>query len=122
MSRVTHSSMESVLGDGARLTWWALLVNLAPYLLIGGVAVGNQVVVVGNFAESFAKVSQEQEKVSENFRGDWRKVRPYLSDVEVAEIAQMSTADIRAKYHLKNNKTAQNWRKYAQAELAKVQS
>jgi len=121
MSRVTHSSMEDILGDSVLLAFWAVLVNLAPYLLIGGVAVGNQVVSV-TFAkdvESFAKVSDDKAKVSENFRGDWRKVRPYLSDDEVLAIARMSTAEIRTKYYLKTAKTAQNWRKYAQAEMAK---
>ena len=120
-SRVTHSSMEAVLGDGSGLTWWALLVNLAPYLLIGGVAVGNQVVSVnaGNFPESFAKVSDPQKESSEKVSGDWRKVRPYLSDEEVLAISRMSTAEIKAKYYLKTPKTAQNWRKYAQEEVSK---
>lgn len=126
MSRVTHSSMEGILGDRWLLAFWSVLVNLAPYLLIGGVAVGNQVVSI-SFAkdsESFAKVSDDKAKVSENFRGDWRKVRPYLSDEEVLAIAQMSTAEIRAKYYLKTAKTAQNWRRYAQADMEanKVQS
>lgn len=125
MSRVTHSSMETILGDGWLLAGWSILVNLAPYLLIGGVAVGNQVVSV-TFAkdvETFAKVSTEREEGSEKLSGGWRKVRPYLSDDEVLAIARMSTAEIRAKYYLKTAKTAQNWRKYAQAEVAKkVQS
>jgi hypothetical protein len=43
-SRVTHTSMADVLGEGRGLTWWSFLVNVAPYLLVGGVAVGNQIV------------------------------------------------------------------------------
>jgi hypothetical protein len=123
-SRVTHSSMESVLGSGYELTWWALLVNLAPYLLIGGVSVGNQVVSVSsqNVPESSPKLPEDENELSEKVRSDWRKVRPYLTDDEVLAIARMSTAEIRAKYYLKTAKTAQNWRKRAQAEVeAKVQ-
>ena len=124
VSRVTHTSMASVLAGGD-LTAWALLVNLAPYLLIGGVAVGNQVVSVNsqNVPESSAKVPEKENELSEKVRSDWRKVRPYLTDEEVLAIAHMSTAEIRAKYYLKTAKTAQNWRKRAQAEVAtKVQS
>src|SRR5690349_20306097 len=33
MSRVTHSSMEDILGDRWMLAGWSVLVNLAPYLL-----------------------------------------------------------------------------------------
>lgn len=122
MSRVTHSSMAVILDSDTKLTWWALLVNLAPYLLIGGVAVGNQVVSVssGNFPESSQKVFDAQEKLSEKVSGDWRKVRPFLSLEEVGEIARMSTKDIKLKYHLNTSKTAQNWRTYAQAEMEKV--
>ena len=121
VSRMEHVTMSAILGGG--VWWWSVAVNIMPMLLLGGVSVGNQVVVVGNFAESFANVPKEDAKVSANFRGDWRKVRPYLSDVEVTEIATLSTSEIRAKYHLNNNKTAQNWRKYAQVEVsARVQS
>lgn len=122
MSRVTHESMAVVLNTEGKLTWWALLVNLAPYLLIGGVSVGNQLVSVSsqNLPESSPKVSDDEEKVSGNFPNDWRKVRPYLTDEEVLAISRMSTAEIRAKYYLKTAKTAQNWRSYAQKELTKV--
>lgn len=119
-SRVTHKSMEFVLGDGYGLTWWAFLVNLAPYLLIGGVAVGNQVVSVTSekLPESSPKVSEGEKKLSEKVPSDWRKVRPYLPDEEVLAISRMSTAEIRAKYYLKTAKTAQNWRNYAQKEIS----
>jgi len=50
VSRVTQTSMADVLSHGA-LNWWAFLVNVAPYLLIGGVSVGNQVVTVRTESE-----------------------------------------------------------------------
>jgi hypothetical protein len=43
VSRITHMSMDSVLGQG--LTWWwSGVVNAAPALLLAGVALGNSVV------------------------------------------------------------------------------
>ncbi len=44
MSRVAGESIHSILGDGILLFGWSAVVNVAPYLLIGGVAVGNQIV------------------------------------------------------------------------------
>jgi hypothetical protein len=119
VSRVTHESMADVLGRGWWLNGWALLVNIAPYLLIGGVAIGNQVVSVssGNNGKDDRKVSGEGSESSGKFPGDWRKVRPYLVYDEIIAISQMSTSDIKSKYHLKNDKTARNWRAYAQAEV-----
>lgn len=46
MSRVAGVSIHHVLGDGFLLFGWSAVVNVAPYLLIGGVAVGNNVVTV----------------------------------------------------------------------------
>jgi hypothetical protein len=50
ISRVTHESMAVVLKTES-LTVWAILVNIAPYLLIGGVAVGSQIVMVNETNE-----------------------------------------------------------------------
>jgi hypothetical protein len=118
VSRIQHDTMSDVLRGG--VWWWSVAVNIMPMLLLGGVSVGNQIVAEGskNLPESFAKVSDEQEKLSEKVSGDWRKVRPYLSDEEVKDITQMSTANIQKKYHLKTAKTALNWRGYAQKELS----
>lgn len=116
-SRVTHTSMAAVLAGGS-LRWWALLVNLAPYLLIGGVAVGNQVVSVSsqNVPETFGKVSDDEQKLSSNFPNDWRKVRKLLSDDELREMATMSGGDIAYKYGV-SERTATNWRNKAKAEV-----
>ena len=122
-SRVTHKSMEMILGDGVGLTWWALLVNLAPYLLIGGVAVGNQLVSAssGNVPESFQKVTEDEQKVTGNFPNDWRKFRKLLSREQMAEIARMTNGEISYKYGV-TERTASNWRAKAQVEVSeKVQ-
>lgn len=126
VSRMQHDSMTDVLNDG--VWWWSIAVNIMPLLLIGGVSVGNQIVSVGSQegsvagSESSAKVSDVEKKVSENFPNDWRKVLPYLSPEEVQAISEMSTADIKAKYHLKTSKTALNWRGYAEEEVKKMEA
>jgi hypothetical protein len=110
-SRVTHSSMAAVLGTGRALTWWAFLVNVAPYLLIGGVAVGTQVVTV-NAANADANGS--------------RTVRPE-NGAGVRTYASLTNTE---KYYILNNKSAaiadelgvtpravQKWRKRVQDEI-----
>lgn len=121
VSRMRHDSITDVLRNGD--WWWSTAVNVMPMLLIGGVSVGNQVVAVssGNSSETFQKVTEDERKLSENFPNDWRKVLPFLSPDEIIAISQSKTADIQNKYHLKTPKTALNWRKYAQDEVAKMQ-
>lgn len=120
VSRVTHESMALVL-EREGLWWWALLVNLAPYLLIGGVAVGNNVVSVssadgGNFA---GNLPQGQGKLTGNFPTDWRKIRKQLTDEQIRRIATGKTEDICYEFGIMD-RTARNWRKAAQKELEKV--
>lgn len=121
MSRVTHTSMAVILDGGAALTWWALLVNLAPYLLIGGVAVGNQVVSVsyGNLPKVTENFPNDEEKVSGNLPNDWRKVRKLLTPEQMGQIARMGSGDISYTYGV-TERTALNWRRNAQKELEKV--
>jgi hypothetical protein len=83
-SRVTHSSMAAVLGTGRALTWWAFLVNGAPYLLIGGVAVGTQVVTVS--------AANEPANVREPVRG-------------AADGLKYSSLDNTQKYYILNTKS-----------------
>lgn len=122
VSRVTHESMAMVLNTEGKLTWWALLVNMAPYLLIGGVAIGNQMVSVNsqNLPETYRKVSEDEGKVTGNFPTDWRQVRKKLSEQDRKEIAAMSTEQICFKYGILD-RTARNWRKKAQEEFAETE-
>jgi len=46
MSRVAGVSIHKILGDTILLFGWSAVVNIAPYLLIGGVAVGTQMVTI----------------------------------------------------------------------------
>jgi hypothetical protein len=111
VSRVTHSSMADVLGAGGRLTWWAFLVNVAPYLLIGGVAVGNQVVMV-NAGETDRKVSGN---LPDRNSVNWRQIRKQLNAEDVSWIATARTEEICFRYGI-DDRTARNWRKYAQVK------
>jgi len=54
VSRVAHSDMETVLTSlGEWAPWaWSLLVNIAPYFLIGGVTVGNSLISTGQAGAS----------------------------------------------------------------------
>lgn len=121
VSRMAHSSMTDILKGG--VWWWSLAVNIMPLLLIGGVSVGNQVVTVSseNSAESFRQVSDGSGKVSDNLPKGWRKVRKSLSDEQVRNIAIDQAKNI-AFYYKVDERTARNWRKYAQAEVAKMES
>jgi len=122
VSRVTHTSMADVL-SGNWLTGWAFLVNLAPYLLIGGVAVGNQVVsvssqVTGNLT---GNLPEDDRKLTGNFPNDWRQVRKVLDDGQIQRIATGKTEQICYEFGI-TDRNARNWRKYAQKELEKVRS
>src|SRR5688572_19355107 len=44
VSRVTHSNMDAVLGTGFLLWFWAIAVNIAPYMVVGGVSISAVVV------------------------------------------------------------------------------
>lgn len=111
-SRVTHSSMAAVLGTGRGLTWWAFLVNVAPYLLIGGVAVGTQVVMV-NATESSRKVTDFTDNLPNGNKADWRQVRKQLSEDDVTWLKTARTEEICFRWGV-NDRTARNWRKNAQ--------
>lgn len=124
VSRISHQPMDQVLGYGWMMWGWSLLVNLAPYILIGGVVTGNSSVVAVNLPESSnssgkfsGNFPNGQGKLTGNFPGDWRKARPFMADDEVAGIARSSTRDIAEHYHL-SERTARSWRTYAGAEIA----
>lgn len=118
VSRMMSVSMTNVLSGG--VWWWSVAVNAMPLLLIGGVSVGNQIVMVSseNLAESFRQVSESQGKVSDKFPKDFRKLRKLISVDEMKKLAESETGQI-CYYYGVEEKTARNWRKYAQAEIAK---
>lgn len=118
ISRIANISMFDVLGGdkyNPLLVIWSAVVNIAPYLLIGGVAVGNQIVTVTQ-TESFRKVSEPTEETPGKSPANWRQIRKTLNDEQVSNIAIDQTKNI--AFHFKiDERTARNWRKYAQDEL-----
>jgi hypothetical protein len=114
ISRVTHASMAVVLASES-LTVWAVLVNIAPYLLIGGVAVGSQIVTVDT-----QNLPTEERKdtgnLPETYQTNWRQVRKQLSKEQIKTIATGKTEAICFQYGV-TDRTARNWRKSAQKEI-----
>jgi len=123
VSRMNSVSMTDVLNGG--VWWWSVAVNIMPLLLIGGVSVGNQIVSVSSAetflsdAESSRKLSDEQRKLSDKLPQGWRKVRKTLSDEQIRNIAIDQAKNI-AFYYKIDERTARNWRKYAQADIQKM--
>lgn len=73
-------------------------------------------------SEREQKVSEEkveERKVSENFPKDWRKLRPMMSDQDVANLASMSADQVKefSKKHNIDIRTVTNWRTYARKEV-----
>jgi hypothetical protein len=110
-SRVTHKSMDGILGTGAGLTWWSVLVNAAPYLLIGGVTVGNSLIATNQGG----KLPENSDTKKEN-SGNFETAKPRWNRVTIEEyewIAAARTGEIQTRYGL-DERTARNWRVKAQ--------
>jgi hypothetical protein len=114
VSRITHQSMDAVLGQG--LTWWwSGVVNVAPALLLLGVMLGNQVVATQTgTAQSDRKVTDFTDNLPNGNKSDWRQVRKQLSQDDVTWLKTARTEEICFRYGI-NDRTARNWRKNAQA-------
>ena len=113
VSRIEHVSMAEVLSRG-ELYWWSGLVNIAPALLIAGVALGNQVVTVtqSESSQSYRKLS---DNLPERNKLDWRKVRKDISADDVTWLKTARTEQICFRFGI-DDRTARNWRKHAQKE------
>jgi hypothetical protein len=114
MSRVEGVTIHHILGDGVLLFGWSAVVNIAPYLLIAGVAVGNNVVSIATNEQTNGSPNGSQSE-QKNTNGE----RTYKS---------LSKSD---KYHIANNnsklvaadlgvtpRAIQKWRKRVQEEMA----
>ncbi len=119
VSRVGHATMASTLGPTG-IWFWGLAVNLAPILLIGGVATGQSVVKVteqtGQVSGQMSEVGGQMSGQISDYPGDWRKVRKLLTDDQVSELARMSTGDICYRYGLPDRQ-ARRWREKAADEI-----
>jgi len=119
MSRVRQVSMAAILTENASLGLWALMVNIAPYLLIGGVAVGNQVVTIKQ-EQTFTtqpNLYNTDRQVAGKFPAtgwnDWRKV----PEDHRVKIASMPTDEIVMYYGILP-RTARGWRVKAQEYIS----
>ena len=124
MSRISQESILDALGGKSSFwAWvWSAMVNLIPYILIAGIFTGNKMVTSleeENLPKNDGKVSENENKSSESFPKDWRKLRPTLSSQDVANLAAMSSEQIREvsrKYGV-DERTVINWRIYARKEV-----
>jgi hypothetical protein len=112
MSRIERVSVADVLQGG--VWWWSTAVVIMPILLIGGVSVGNKIVSVRE--ESFRQVSEPKEEPRVKLPANWRQVRKTLTDEQVKSIAIDQTKNIAFHFGI-DERTARNWRKYAQEEV-----
>lgn len=118
LSRLAGESILVTLG-GKESIWswvWATMVNFIPYVIIAGVFTGNRMVEQMESSEPIRKPSETETESSGNFPTNWRKARPLLSIEYVIQIANAPTEWIMKTYKL-SDKTARNWRHYAQDEI-----
>jgi hypothetical protein len=122
VSRVGHMTMAATLGP-VGIWLWGLAVNLAPVLLIGGVATGQHVVKVSELTGQVSgQVSVEQDLPGQltgrvmEYPTDWRKMRKLLSVEQVHELANMTTGDISDIYGVADRQ-ARRWREKASEEV-----
>jgi hypothetical protein len=114
VSRITHQSMDAVLGQG--LTWWwSGVVNVAPALLLLGVMLGNQVMAVNTTnttnteANAFANSSQNGNSKGRTYAN--------LSQAEKYLIVN-SPSSVASNELGVTTRAVQKWRKKVQEEIA----
>jgi hypothetical protein len=127
VSRVSQESIVDALGGkGTIFLWfWASMVNLIPYLLIGGVFFGNIIVEGLESGEKVTKkVSSADEQVTRNLPSDWRHVRPTLTDEQVKWLAVAAPKAIVIEFQKSNinisPRTASNWHQNAMMECGMI--
>jgi len=102
---------------------WSAVVNIAPYLLIGGVAVGTQMVSIDTSQSGGQMTGQmtggDGQKLDNNqtqsIPTDWRKAKKQLTAPQIATIAKSNTATVMKQYSL-SDRTARRWIENAKAE------
>lgn len=123
LSRIEQVSISVILGGkGSIGEWsWGIMVNAIPFLIIGGVSLGNKWIEdleSGNFQESSRNNSNIREEKKEK-SADWRKLRPTLSHEDLMNLAKLTPDAIR-QYAAQTGftyKTISNWRISARKEL-----
>ena len=125
VSRVSHQEIYAVLGGGWGLWAWSVLVNMAPYFLIGGVVTGNVGIVTAGLGDSSRAVgkeagkSPEKEGAAGKMTGqtrpmwlDWREV----PESEYLAIAGLKPVKVMQLYGVPE-RTARNWVMRAKAAV-----
>ena len=128
LSRIEQESIAIVLGGiGSPGEWvWGIMVNAIPFLLIGGVTLGNKWIEEMEDI-SYQKVSKLPENTpnlpnyKEHLPSDWRKVHPTLNQEQVYFLAT-SAPKVIVKELEKSGinitpRTAVNWRNNSRKEL-----
>ncbi len=121
-SRVSGHTMFDILGEGFFLYAWSAVVNIAPYLLIGGVAVGTQMVSIESGGQMTGQMTggdgQNPDKTpTQSIPTDWRKAKKQLSAPQISAIAKGTTAGVMKEYKL-SERTARRWIENAKEEKA----
>lgn len=128
MSRVAGVTIHHILGDSWLLFGWSAVVNVAPYLLIAGVAIGNNVVTVTTNEQANGSPNGSQEANS-NTNGSSNKDEQANEDLNGPRTyASLSKSD---KYYIINNdsklaskefgvtsRAIQKWRIRVQEEIS----
>lgn len=122
-SRVSGNTMFHILGNGFFLYAWSAVVNIAPYLLIGGVAVGTQMVSIesvqsgGQMTGQMTGGNGQKSDIQpiQSIPTDWRKAKKQLTAPQIAAIAKSTTAGVMKEYKL-SERTARRWIEKANAE------
>lgn len=121
-SRVSGNTMFHILGNGFFLYAWSAVVNIAPYLLIGGVAVGTQMVSIESGGQMTGQMTggegqKPDKKQSEPVSTDWRIAKKKLTAPQIAAIAKSNTSVVMNEYNL-SERTARRWIEKAKAETS----
>lgn len=122
VSRITHQSMDAVLGEG--LTWWwSGVVNIAPALLLLGVMLGNQVVsTTQNETHGMANEQTNQANGGANrspeiVQGRVKRTYDSLDNSDKYYILNANSKSVAGEWGV-TSRAVQKWRKRVQEEIA----
>lgn len=106
VSRVSHRSMQEVLGT-VGLWIWSLSVNAAPYLIIGGVITAQSGVVTVSLPQDMqvSETVPTRHRKKYPAKTDWR----YLSDTDRKLAGTLSVKELEKRFRV-SERTARNWK------------
>lgn len=118
VSRVMQESMLIALGGGFWVWFWAAAVNVAPYMLIGGVSVSSNLVDTGN-AEQGANQTRTKSEQGANQADDGANIRRSFAGLTESERLFIINSDSKTAAQELNvtPRAIQKWRKRIGAEM-----